>query len=189
MENYRDYLASFGIMMNDADWAIYEPRIIKESFKKNEIITQQGSVENYISLIESGAARLYLEKEEREITVDFAFENGYVTAYESFLTRQPSSYTIQALTDVVLWRSSHEDCQHFFEHTSIGNFIGRVSAEMLYLIKAERELAFITETAEERYLKLLSKQPDLLQRVPLKYISSYIGVTPQALSRIRRRIC
>lgn len=188
MENYRDYLASFGIMMNDDDWAVYEPRIIKKSFKKNDIITKQGTVENYISLVESGVARLYLEKEDKEITVDFAFENGYVTAYESFLTREPSGYTIEALTDIVLWRASHDSFLHFFDHTSIGNFIGRVSAEMLYLVKAKRELSFMTETAEERYLNLLKQQPNLLQRVPLKYIASYIGVTPQALSRIRARI-
>ena len=139
-------------------------------------------------MIISGVARLYFEKEDKEITIDFAFENGYVTAYESFLTRLPSAYTIEALTDIELWRASHESFLYFQENTSIGNYIGRISAEILYLIKAEREISFLTETAEERYLKLLKQQPQLLQKVPLKYLASYIGITSQALSRIRERI-
>jgi hypothetical protein len=77
---------------------------------------------------------------------------------------------------------------HFQKHASIGNFLGRIAAEDLYLRKAERELSFLTETAEERYLHLIEKDKTLLQNVPLKYIASYIGITPQALSRIRKRI-
>ena len=92
------------------------------------------------------------------------------------------------MTDMVLWRATHDSFLHFFEHSSIRNFLGRISAEALYLSKAGRELSLLTESAEERYLKLLKTDKNLLQKVPLKYIASYIGVTPQALSRIRKRI-
>ena len=71
---------------------------------------------------------------------------------------------------------------------TIGNLLDRISAQALYPRKAERELYLLTESAEERYLKLLKIGKNLLQKVSLKYIASYIGVTPQALSRIRKRI-
>lgn len=188
MNNYRDYLAYAGINMSDEDWAVYEPRLIKKSFKKNEIIIHQGQIENYLSVVTAGIVRCYIEKDDKEVTTNFVFENNYMSSYESFLTKTPSPYTIEALTDVEMWRASKESFLHFFSHTSIGNYLGRISAEGLYLKKAQREISFLTETAEERYLKLLKQDPQLLQKVPLKYIASYIGITPQALSRIRKRI-
>lgn len=66
--------------------------------------------------------------------------------------------------------------------------IGRVAAEILYMEKSKRELSLLSMTAEQRYLNLFSEQQELIRLIPLKYIASYIGITPQALSRIRRRI-
>ena len=188
MDSYRDYLAHAGIRMSNEDWAIYEPRIIRQEFKKNDIIIKQGQTENFLSIVTSGIARFFIEKEDKDVTLNFIFENNYLSSYESFLTRTPSPYTIEALTDLVLWRSSHESFLYFFKNTDIGNYLGRISAEGLYLKKAEREISFLTETAEERYLNLMKQDPMLLQKVPLKYIASYIGITPQALSRISKRI-
>lgn len=188
MMNYKDYLTSFGIEMTDKDWEIYEPRIFVQAYKKNDFIIEKGEVENHLSLITTGIGRCFLNKKEKEIPVNFLFENDYLTSYESFLTREPSKYSIQAMTDMVLLRATHDSFLHFFEHSSIGNFLGRISAEALYLSKARRELSLLTESAEERYLKLLKTDKNLLQKVPLKYIASSIGVTTQTLSRIRKRI-
>ena len=70
----------------------------------------------------------------------------------------------------------------------MGNKIGRHASEDLYLKKAKRELSLLNDTAEQRYLNLFTEQPHMLKHIPLKYIASYIGITPQALSRIRKRI-
>lgn len=74
------------------------------------------------------------------------------------------------------------------EHGHSPIAIGRKSAESLFLIKSRRELSLLNKTAEERYLDLFSQRPELIRHIPLKHIASYIGVTPQALSRIRKRI-
>ena len=73
-------------------------------------------------------------------------------------------------------------------NTGIGNQIGRLACEELFLKKSKRELSLLNDTATKRYLNLMEEQPLLFQQVPLKYIASYIGITPQALSRIRKRI-
>lgn len=72
--------------------------------------------------------------------------------------------------------------------TKIGNAIGRKASEELFLKKSQRELSLLSETAEQRYLNLFTEQPELIKEIPLKYIASYIGITQQALSRIRKRI-
>ena len=92
------------------------------------------------------------------------------------------------MTETILWKISREDLQEVYERTNSGNIIGRKMAENMFLIKSKRELSLLSKTAEERYLDLFSDRPKLLQQIPLKYIASYIGVTPQALSRIRKRI-
>jgi hypothetical protein len=95
---------------------------------------------------------------------------------------------LQALTKTIVWRISYEDLQKVYAETNAGNLLGRFAAEKLFLEKSKRELSLLQYNAKERYLQLLHEQPEILQQIPLKYVASYIGITPQALSRIRRQI-
>ena len=147
-----------------------------------------GETERYLSFVEEGIIRLYIPKLENDITFAFVFENSFISAYDSFLTQLPSSYAVETITQTVLWRLSYHDLQVIYDETAIGNKMGRKASEDLFLKKTKRELSFLNDTAEERYVKLFSERPEVIQRIPLKYIASYIGVTPQALSRIRKRI-
>lgn len=152
------------------------------------MILNKGEVDNYLSFVESGAARLFFMKENKELTIRFVFQNQFLTAYDSFTQRTPSRCDIEALTDMVVWQSHYDDLQMLYKTHSVGNLIGRLTVEKLYVEKLNREFSFLSETAEERYLKIMKEQPDLFQRLPLKHIASYMGITPQALSRIRKRI-
>lgn len=111
-----------------------------------------------------------------------------MSAYDSFLTQAPSTYQTETLTETTLWRLTFDDLQDIYKRTEIGHTIGRITAENLFLTKSQREQSLLNETAEERYLKLFTDQPHLIREIPLKYLASYIGITPQALSRIRKRI-
>lgn len=163
-----------------------QPRVIK----KKTVFLKLNETENHISFIESGVVRLYIPKEnpEKEITFGFSFKNQFISAYDSFLTRKPSAYELQALTETTILSVSYTDLQEIYRKTQIGNLIGRLTAERLFLIKSSREQNLLNLTAEERYLKLFKDRPEILKEIPLKYVSSYIGVTAQALSRIRKRI-
>ena len=132
--------------------------------------------------------RMCIPKEWDDLTFSFEFEDNFFSAYSSFLTQQPSGYQIEAITETVLWSISHADLQEIYSKTTIGNTLGRYASEGLYMKKTKRELSLLTKTAEDRYLDLFKEEPRLLQQIPLKYIASYIGITPQALSRIRKRI-
>ncbi|MCL6220705.1 Crp/Fnr family transcriptional regulator [Zunongwangia pacifica] len=174
--------------MNDSDWNFFSSKLKEVPFDKNTTVLKIGKIEQHLSFIAKGIVRLYIPKEEADVTFGFLFENEFLTAYDSFLTQTPSEYQIETLTETILWQISYKDLQEVYKNTSIGNLIGRKMAENMYLRKSKRELSLLSQTAEERYLSLFSDRPKLLKQIPLKYIASYIGVTPQALSRIRKRI-
>lgn len=174
--------------MNDDDWRFFKSKLKEVRFEKNSVILQVGKVENYVSFIAKGVIRFYIPGEESDLTFGFLFENEFVTGYDSLLSGLPSEYQIETLTETLLWRISKKDLDEVYKKTVNGNIIGRKMAESMFLIKSKREISLLNQTAEERYLSLFRDRPNLLQQIPLKYIASYIGVTPQALSRIRKRI-
>jgi len=174
--------------MNDADWDYFSSKLQKERLSKGSTLIKIGEVENHLSFISKGIVRLYIPREDNDLTFGFLFDNEFVTAYDSFLTQSPCDYQIDTLTETTLWKISFQDLQEVYKKTESGNLIGRKMAENMYLIKSRRELSLLSKTSEERYLDLFSERPKLLKLIPLKYIASYIGVTPQALSRIRKRI-
>ncbi|SFI96500.1 Crp/Fnr family transcriptional regulator [Olleya namhaensis] len=189
MINIREYIEKT-VAVSDADWQLFSSKLKVRTFKKKTTILGVGETENYISFIEEGIARFLIPKEdeEKDLTFGFCFKNEFVSAYDSFLTRKPSLYKLQALSDIIMWSISHEDLQEVYEKSFAGNVIGRLSSERLFLIKSKREQSLLNESAEERYLNLFTERPNLIKEIPLKYVASYIGVTPQALSRIRKRI-
>lgn len=173
---------------SEKDWKIILSKLVRKEFPKKHIVTKVGQTENHLNFIESGVARFYIPKEENDVTFNIVFDTGFLSAYDSFLMQTPATYNIETLTNTVLWQLTYNDLQTIYEETELGNIIGRQAGEELFLKKQKRELSLLNLTAEKRYLNLFSEQPQLLQKVPLKYIASYIGVTPQALSRIRKRI-
>ena len=189
MQQIKDYLDQIATISQE-DWDFFTSKLKPRIIKKKAIFLKVNEIENHISFIESGVVRLFIPKEnpEKEITFGFSFKDQFISAYDSFLTRKPSVYELQALTETTLLSMSYEDLQEVYKNTQIGNLIGRLTAERLFLIKSRREQYLLNLSAEERYMKLFKERPELLKVIPLKYISSYIGVTAQALSRIRKRI-
>ena len=183
---YLDKIAS----ISSLDWNFFISKLHRRIITKKSVFIKVNQIENHISFIESGIVRLFIPKDnpEKEITFGFCFKNQFVSAYDSFLTQSPSNYQLQALTETVMLSISYKDLQSVYKSTQIGNLIGRLTAEDLFLIKSKREQNLLNLNAEQRYLKLFEERPELLKSVPLKYISSYIGVTAQALSRIRKRL-
>ena len=187
MERIREYFEQV-INLSDADWAFFASKLTEVTFPKKQQLLCAGKTENYLSFIASGIVRYYIPKEEQDLTFAFSFEGSFVSGYNSFLTQTPSTYNIETLSRTKLWRLSYSDLQSIYRETEAGNTIGRQASEDLFLKKSQRELSLLNESAEERYRNLFTEQPQLIKEIPLKYIASYIGITPQALSRIRKRI-
>lgn len=189
MEQIKKYIDQIATI-SEEDWDFFRSKLQRRTLPKKTIFLKINQIENHISFIESGVVRLFIPKEnpEKEITFGFSFKDQFVSAYDSFLTQKPSLYQLQTLTETSILSITYKDLQAVYKTTKIGDLIGRLTAERLFLIKSKREQNLLNLSAEERYLKLFKERPELLKIIPLKYISSYIGVTAQALSRIRKRL-
>lgn len=154
MEGIKEYFREI-VDIKDDYWNLFQSKLEKRAFPKKSIILMTGQVENYLSFIEKGIVRYFIEKENNDLTYDFSFDNEFTSSYDSFLNQSPSEYQVQALADTCLWSISHADLQEIYANTSSGNLLGRLAAEQLFLRKARRELTLLNNTAEERYLKLL----------------------------------
>lgn len=176
------------VKLQEKEWEFIASHFNRKVFAKNEIITRKGETEYYLSFVEVGIVRFYTPDAENELTFNFSFNKEFTCAYDSFLTQTPSEYALQALTDTVVWQISFEDLHKVYTQTKVGNYLGRFAAEKLFLAKSKRELSLLKYNAKERYLRLFKEQTEILKSIPLKYVASYIGITPQGLSRIRRQI-
>lgn len=157
-------------------------------FKKKEIILKEGKVENYISYNIKGAVVMLINQNGTAICNSFSIENSYFSSYHSFLTRQPSKFNIIAIEETIIERITYSNIQAAYDISAEHQKNGRLIAEKLYIEESQRTLSLISETAEQRYFNLLKSKPDVLQRIPLKYLASYIGITPVSLSRLRNKV-
>lgn len=160
----------------------------EKTFNRNQIITDFGQVEDYLYFLQEGMVRFIVLKKEEEMTFDFAFEGDFFSAYTSFLTRKPSRSAIITLSEAKCLAISYKKLQKVYARGAEGEKNGRLAAERLFIKKTEREMDLLTLNPEEKYKKLLSEHPHFIRRIPLKYLASYLGMAPETLSRVRRRI-
>lgn len=176
------------VEISDNDFDLFTSKLVKISYPKNSIIIERGKIENYLSFIQEGVVRFNIPGVDHDLTFDFGFADSFVSAYDSFITQSPSSYNIEAMSNCTLWCISKNDLEIIYAQTDIGDRIGRIIAENIYLNKMKREISLLQNSAKQRYLDLLQEKPQLVQNIPLKYLASYIGIKPQSLSRLRKTI-
>jgi CRP-like cAMP-binding protein len=162
--------------------------ITKLHFKKGEIITKYGQTETAVYFLSSGMVEMTLKSYMTEKIIDFFFENEMFTSLTSFLTRQPSDVQMKALMDCDAEKILYEDLMNAYCKSLDANKLGRILIEQAYIKKANREKDFLSKTAEEKYAELLRNQPKYISHIPVNKIARYLGVHPESLSRIRRKI-
>ncbi|MBK6699996.1 MAG: Crp/Fnr family transcriptional regulator [Saprospiraceae bacterium] len=155
------------------------------TFEKDEIIKHQDKTEKYFYFILSGSAGIFLWKVNNFVCLDFAFEHSFCCDYMSLLLKQPTPLQLVSLEKSEMVRIKSID---FYKLglTPVGQIIIQISAETSFIDKQQQQIELLTKTAEERYKILLNKFPNIYNRVAQKYIASYLGITPQSLSRIRK---
>ncbi|MGB1003860.1 MAG: Crp/Fnr family transcriptional regulator, partial [Salibacteraceae bacterium] len=159
-----------------------------QKFKKNDYFTKEGKWCNKIGFIESGSARSYQYVNDKLITNWFIFNSMPLTSYASFVSKLPTKENIQFLENTTLTVISYSDLQILYnKYHGIERF-GRQIAESYFIWQEERTLSLQSLSAKERYEELLVREPHLLQKISLGQIASYLGITQESLSRIRKDI-
>jgi len=159
-----------------------------KSIKKGDFFLAEGEVCKHAGFIVKGLMRYYINHDGEDKTYDFAQENNFICNYESFLPKTPSTKIIQALEDCEILQISYADLQIFYKSIVQAERFGRIVIEQVFLHTLKDLSSFYTDTPEHRYDKFLKEHPGLQQRVSQYHIASYVGVKPQSLSRIRKRI-
>jgi CRP-like cAMP-binding protein len=159
----------------------------KVELPKGSFLITEGKVCNQVYFLEKGCLRGFYNLDGKEITYWFAFENSFVTSFFSFISRKPGMENIQLIEDCTLWGISHEHLQELYDKHKDIERLGRVMHERYYVRLEERFVNNHFKEARERYENLLSQSPHILQRVPLGYVASYLGITQETLSRIRNK--
>jgi CRP-like cAMP-binding protein len=154
-------------------------------FHKGVDVQPIGHTCKTIYFVKEGCVRIYYFKEDIDITESFEFENAFVARAESLFTGKPSRKAIQAIEDTSLIAIDSNKLFKLFESYPDLERLFRKIIEGSYVSTVNRIESLQFNTAEERYFNLIKDHPNVLKRIPLKYIASYLGITPVSLSRIR----
>ncbi len=174
--------------LQEEDWYALEERLNIQHLKKGELLTRQGEICRSVSFINKGLLRMFYVVDGKEINTGFINEHEYIAQYDSFLMQQPSSGNIDALEDCELINLSYNDMQALYTSHPVFEIFGRKIAEMLFIMISDQTTSLLTLTPEERYQRILNEEPFVIQRVPQYMIASYIGITPEHLSRLRKKM-
>ena len=169
-----------------------ELQFILSSFKermvvREQFVLKQGHVANDYFFIKSGGLRIYMINHDKQVTGWIALENEFFTELSSLKNQAPSRFNIQAIEDTAMLTIDRNTMHRLYNEFPCWQQFGRQVWENAFLKVIDGIISFQTMTAEERYVNAM-QQSDLLQRVPLKDLSSYLGITPTSLSRLRKNI-
>ncbi len=167
-------------------WEQYAETCEVVTFRKDEIIKAQNASERYFYFIIKGSAGIFLWKETHFVCLDFAFDRQFCADYMSLLTQQATPLQVVALENSEMLRMTLQNFQILTQKT-VGSVIRLISAEMSFIDKQQQQIELLTKSAKERHEILSKKFPDIQNRIAQNHIASYLGITPQSLSRIRRQ--
>lgn len=155
---------------------------------KNTVLLSAGEVCNYMYFVLKGLVRVYYFVEEKEITSRLMSEGYFITSYISYFTRKPGNEFMEAYEDSVLARISVENAQKIYRQFPDFNYTVRVLTEYSFFLAEERTVALRNTTAEHRFRFFMNRHPELMNRVASRHIASYLGMTEETFSRMKRKI-
>lgn len=185
LKNYLNFISpmSEGTLNEAAGYYKYS------TYCKHSNLIEENKIIKRSFFLESGYVRSFvIDKDGMEVTTNIYSAPCFVNDFTSFFKQLPATQTFQTITDCTFWSMSLEDVESNFHNKAEYREYGRLLILTHYDNLNERMLEMIKDNAETRYLKLLSKHPDIFQNVPLKIIASYLGITDTSLSRIRKEI-
>jgi CRP-like cAMP-binding protein len=177
------------VELTDDEFKLAANFFIPKKIRKKQFLLQEGDICKYLAFVSKGCLRSYtVDSKGEEHIVQFAIEDWWITDQKSFLSNQPSTFSIDALEDseLLLIDKTSQDklcCtvpqfEHYF----------RILLERNTSAASRRITELISATAEDRYLNFVNTYPKIIQRVPQSQVASYLGITPQSLSRIRKEL-
>lgn len=186
MHPFKKYISQFTSLSKE-DWTNIEACLTKKHYTANTVLLDTGKICRKLSFLEQGLLRFHTSDiNGSDVTKFFTVAPYCFTSTTSFDQQKPSLECIVTLEDSIVWEMNRKDAYTLFRLPSWNEFVRKLLQEVQF--NTEQILvANQMTTAEERYRQMIMEESELLSRVPLKYIASYLGIAPQSLSRIRKR--
>jgi len=166
-----------------------EKAFVAVEMSKGSLWVKQGRVCDQVAYVVSGKLRNYrIDEEGNEVTCFFVMPDTFVSAFTSFLTNTPTTESISALEDTVLRVITKKTLEDLSDRIPKIHVFRRIIAENLFITMEKRIAMLQSQSAHERYEKMLKENPEIILNVPLQYTASFLGVTPQHLSRLRKEL-
>lgn len=177
------------ISLTDKEIELLELLVRFHKINKREYLLKEGEICQYDSFIVKGCLKIStFDEQGKEHIISFAVENWWAVDMYSFIKQMPASYTIQALEDTELIQFTRKQYELRYEVIPKLNILTRKMLENSYIAQQRRILQNISLKVEDRYQLFVEKYPNLETRISQKYIASYLGVTPEFLSRMKKDI-
>lgn len=157
-------------------------------FDKKTIIVKEGEIDDYLNMVVKGLVRKFVRVRKNEIILQLATEGHVIQSEISFLTRTPSVAIIETLEPCTLISIRFDKMEEALQHYPHGEKLGRLILTGMYIKKDEHRYNRLSKTTRERVLDYMSQHPHMLQRVPQKYLASYLNIKPETFSRLKHLV-
>ncbi|MEO0470317.1 MAG: Crp/Fnr family transcriptional regulator [Bacteroidota bacterium] len=174
--------------LSEADKRLLQENLRLCSYSKGEFLLRSGEISRAFFYNLSGFIRLFYVRNQIEKTAWFYAEGQFVSAYESYVRQTPSQLNLQAMEDSSVICISMEAAMRLLTHDPKFSVLARIIMEDELIAHQKMVASLISDRPEDRYQALLDENPAIFQRIPQHYIASFIGVTPESLSRIKKRL-
>ena len=183
-----DFLNKFIPLSLDEYNELIAPCILKRHFDKKSVITSTGEVENYLNFIDSGLVRKYYKKANEEVNTQISYEGHIIHSQESFHSRTPSEYSIEAIEPTVLSSITYECLEKMYSSSEKMQRLGRLIITATMVLKDKWQSQLVKLSPRERFISFVTRHPELMQRVPQKYLASYLNIKPETFSRFKHLV-
>lgn len=192
---YKEFIQNY-LSINIIEWKLFESKLTLKEYKKGDVILHQGDICKEMNFINSGLARGYvIDEDGKDFTWSIYFNdknshmsNLFAIDYDSFINQKASSLHIEALEDTQLVSVSYDDVQFLYNKLKKGERFGRLMSEEAYSYLHKLMIDRQTKTADERFEEFVQNTPHLLDKVPQYHIATFLGITPQHLSRLKKQL-
>jgi len=171
------------------EWDYLLSLLKKETFKAKTTLINQGKTARKLYFIEQGLIRSFRIIDGKEINIHFAADGKFITAFASFITQTPSLEYVESIEDSLVYSISYRELTELYNKYPKFERLGRILSEESYLYLLERSMILQSKTAIEKYKLFINYYDDkIINKVPQYQIASFLGITPESLSRIRKQI-